>query len=1051
MPKNPAVGLKLGRQWLATREGTCRHCGLPRFAHAGEHRVRCPRDEEELLAVDSTLGSLLDEWRAIVQPVNDFHEYLQREGRRALKRSEEIPPGLDSRPLQQEMLGEIRCFREHMIEVADRLAERELDRRKRKGRAARPQPQGRPLSDGNLNHAAVPVPARSAGEGICTLTSRDREGAEGASTDTPVCHGLCRCPLPATSAVSRLSCSTLPSLLSAPQALTIDAGAGSCTMAESVGHAGLLILSGTSSVAAPPRQPESDLATFLRARRLGRSGLNHQERTPTGPDDRVQVQRVRTSPGGEGLRRRAASELSAVQSPADRSGCRTTSPASLPQRYGEHAPMKLACAQIRNFRRLEDVSIIFDESETVFVGPNNSGKTSAADVFRHFVKSREFSIHDFSVSQLDSFNQFARGELDESDLPAIELDLWFAITPQTQFGRVGMLLPDVEQDYNKVGIRLRFCVNDPEELKESYESRCAPGRGAPTKELTEYLEEADAVRRHFSISYSALSGDTEPPHVHPLSPEQGRRLVAQLVRVEFVDAQRNIDDHERTGTTRLSNVFDRYYKRYLDQATTAHEATDLVVQHNVDLTLHYERVFKELLDVIGSLGVPSAADRSPKLVSNLVPESVLGGNAVLTYVDQKREHSLPEKYCGLGVKNLIYLAVTICDLHLDWINTSANRPLLLILFVEEPEVHLHAQAQQTFITNVRKILQKNAREHDGRAEAPQIVVTTHSSHILDAVEFPLVRYFRRCRSRDESATTTTLSASTVLDLGQFSPEGASIVENATVAGTTTPGGDENGTRRATSAVRQDTLRFLRRYMRLTHCDLFFADAAILVEGTVEKLLMPEMIARCAPLLQDRYITVLEVGGAFAHRFEELLRFLAIPFLVITDVDSVKATGRRTACRADAVGAKTSNAALRHYLRTDYVSDLNNRTIDERTIAEGAGCVVYQRPTPVNAGGESEAMHGRTFEEAFVYENLRHYRDGDVEFPGVVMFNGNLGRIHQRVFDAVKSQNFKKAEFALSVLASEADWRTPEYISEGLEWLQDKLRGRSGVASEENGR
>ena len=31
----------------------------------------------------------------------------------------------------------------------------------------------------------------------------------------------------------------------------------------------------------------------------------------------------------------------------------------------------------------------------------------------------------------------------------------------------------------------------------------------------------------------------------------------------------------------------------------------------------------------------------------------------------------------------------------------------------------------------------------------------------------------------------------------------------------------------------ESLAFLKRYLRLTHCDLFFADAAILVEGAVE--------------------------------------------------------------------------------------------------------------------------------------------------------------------------------------------------------------------------
>lgn len=46
--------------------------------------------------------------------------------------------------------------------------------------------------------------------------------------------------------------------------------------------------------------------------------------------------------------------------------------------------MYLKKISIRNFRRLKDVEIDFDEKETVFVGPNNSGKTSATAAIRSF-------------------------------------------------------------------------------------------------------------------------------------------------------------------------------------------------------------------------------------------------------------------------------------------------------------------------------------------------------------------------------------------------------------------------------------------------------------------------------------------------------------------------------------------------------------------------------------------------------------------------------------------------------------------------------------------
>src|SRR3546814_8112231 len=75
--------------------------------------------------------------------------------------------------------------------------------------------------------------------------------------------------------------------------------------------------------------------------------------------------------------------------------------------------------------------------------------------------------------------------------------------------------------------------------------------------------------------------------------------------------------------------------------------------------------------------------------------------------------------------------------------------------------------------------------------------------------------------------------------------------------------------------------------------LFFADKAVLIEGTSERLLLPAMIRKTdaaavgEPQLGSQYLTVMEVGGAYAHRFFDLLAFLELRALIITDIDAVK--------------------------------------------------------------------------------------------------------------------------------------------------------------------
>jgi putative ATP-dependent endonuclease of OLD family len=120
------------------------------------------------------------------------------------------------------------------------------------------------------------------------------------------------------------------------------------------------------------------------------------------------------------------------------------------------------------------------------------------------------------------------------------------------------------------------------------------------------------------------------------------------------------------------------------------------------------------------------------------------------------------------------MAIQISHFHLQWMRTEEKRPLCQIIFIEEPEVHLHAQVQQTFISNIWSIIQKASKDAKEEHMVPQLGITTHSSHILDAVEFEKVRYFRRCALDGEDlATITTLNASKVLSLREFKPQKAS--------------------------------------------------------------------------------------------------------------------------------------------------------------------------------------------------------------------------------------------------------------------------------------
>lgn len=687
--------------------------------------------------------------------------------------------------------------------------------------------------------------------------------------------------------------------------------------------------------------------------------------------------------------------------------------------------MQLIKYSLKNFRRLENVTIELESNETIFVGPNNSGKTTAALAFRYFVlKSNPFSIHEFPACQLDVLNSFgAQEELKDLSFPNIEMELWFSVDPETEYGRIANLLTITSIEHASIGIRISLEVTDIEKMREEYTQSISVGDtdtvdfGKNT--LTSYLSVPANFSRHFSLQYYSLESNGDKVLPKKLEKEDGSQVLRSLLHVDFVDAQRNIDDQEKGRGTRLSSALATFYQRNLEKPGISEIASKVIDKNNEELTDHYRSHFSDLLAVIKNLGIPAANDRDLKILSTLSPESALKGNTALHYVDAESQHELPEAYNGLGFKNLIYMAIQISHFHIQWMRTEESRPLCLVIIVEEPEVHLHAQVQQTFISNIWNIIQTEAKKAGEESCLPQFIVTTHSSHVVDEIAFEKIRYFRRCPSVVASTSSTAAKkASDVFSLRKFKC-----------------GKDEADD----EEEENNNISFLRKYLKLTHCDLFFADAVVLVEGTVEKLLLPEMVKKSAPELQQKYLTILEVGGAYAHRFASLLDFIQIPYLVITDIDSSDPVNKKTPVRADTSDAVTSNASIKWFLKKHLVKDLMKLSIKDQIAGDGNYFVTFQKPTSVVGYGPGKKMYGRTFEECFVYENISAVRDASLIVPVSLESGLDFEKDYQKVFDTVRKKGFAKVEFALDVVSSNFDWNTPIYIKDGLGWLENRLK------------
>lgn len=767
--------------------------------------------------------------------------------------------------------------------------------------------------------------------------------------------------------------------------------------------------------------------------------------------------------------------------------------------------MKLQAYRLQNYRRLRDVVIELDDEISIFVGANNSGKTSAVQGLYSMLRgdSKKFEFFDFNAAlwaEIDAIGSTASGD-DEAPkrLPSILLDLWFRVG-EDDLATAMSLLPSTEWDGKCVGIRVAFEPRDAYELvrrfRELHEkansaaialaakrkAAIAPAAEADAgdeveagveaseykpwpESLTKYLTKElgkEYTFRYYVLDERAFSGyrakatDYEPL---PLSKEPGgAAILKSLVRVDFLRAQRHLDDPDAGSSDRaesLSRRLSRFYHRNLEKRGDDHAALKALDISEKELNFHLEEVFSDTLKRLAKLGYPGVNNPEIVIRADLDPTAVLGQNAKVHYVvPGAATAQLPDTYNGLGFKNLVYMVVELLDLHEQWKAEEDKRAPLHLVFIEEPEAHLHAQVQQVFIRNVLRLLE-DTNDHATFFHT-QLVITTHSPHILYERGFSPIRYFRRVSDQLDHHTD-------VRNLSLFKT-------------------DESD-----APARE----FLQRYLKLTHCDLFFSDAVILVEGNVERLLLPAMIESAAKRLRSSALTILEVGGAFAHRFQELITFVGLTTLVVTDLDSVtvrsddeeaaaqtagagdavdddddfkpfeledddatqpsgkrKSKKRGSTCHAHLAGAVTSNQTLISWIpKKRSVAELWEVTAEQKTLslAEGSTAAVrvaYQTKVSVTVGSATAQLCGRTLEEAFGLENADWCQADANRAVGLKLkpAPSNPEELAEKLHHRVVGKNFDKTRFALEVLASGPlnGWRVPAYIAEGLVWLEAKV-------------
>jgi predicted ATP-dependent endonuclease of OLD family len=722
--------------------------------------------------------------------------------------------------------------------------------------------------------------------------------------------------------------------------------------------------------------------------------------------------------------------------------------------------MQIDFVHIQNFRKLKNCRIDFSDKETVFVGANNSGKTSAIEALMLFFKMKnKFCTRDFTLTNWKDLNLIGDAWIKEKELSKIDLttknweshlptlDIWLKVE-NNELQYVNDLIPTLDWKGGSLGLRLRYEPSSIEDLYKEFTAKCKNSKeiidSTDTKEnktnfklwpknMWDFLDRDTKLGANFTIRTYLLDPvlkDNPQTLTDSDIPIEGD-VASKLIKVDIINAQRGFSDAntelgDNGNGKNLSIQLRSYYDKHLSPSKnpTKDDLEALKLIHDAKETFdkNLKESFKTALGELELLNYPGFGNPKINLSSKISTVDSLQHDSSVQYLldEGNSDLSLPEKYNGLGYQNLISMIFKLIRFRDEWMKVGKSldlsdlapvfEPLHLVL-VEEPEAHLHAQVQQVFIKEAYKVLRKHSELGDKKNFTTQLIISTHSCHVAHEISFASLRYFKR-----QINNSGKINTSKVVNLSK------------------TFGNDD------------DTTKFAIRYLKTTHSELFFADAVILVEGPAERMLVPYFIKRHSKLA-NCYISILEIGGSHAHRLRPLIENLEVISLVISDIDSVDPNDNNKKVRPETnKGFSSGNDTLKSWIPNE--KDLDKLLTFPETNKEDKTLpikVVYQIPLTINDGKKDVTINPYTFEDSLVMENRTVFQ-GLKKGTGLLkkMIDASnekdIEKSAQAMYDCITQTGAKKAEFALELFYFEEPniLTTPKYIDEGLKWLELKL-------------
>ncbi len=354
--------------------------------------------------------------------------------------------------------------------------------------------------------------------------------------------------------------------------------------------------------------------------------------------------------------------------------------------------------RVRNFRSLKNVEIKLSPL-TLLVGANNSGKTSflkamqlAIGVDRRYIGREDFFIGKDDPADVDKEILI--------DMLVVPVDKTFKRVPEfedswldKQFGEDIFRVDDKDREYVAFRTRISF----------------------------------DKIKNEYVLERYSLKQWQEGFDNWESTEESDTKVKFESIPLFFIDAQRDIQQDIRNQTSFLGKLISKIkidkneIKKIEDQLNDLNEK---IVAGSPELS-HLKEKLTELNDAIPGRG--KGVEITP--FNKKIRDINRGLN--INFQDGETE-SFPLEYYGMGTRS--WASMLTFNAYISWLAKKSleenNFPYHPVLALEEPEAHLHPNAQRQVYQQLQNI--------EG-----QKIISSHSPHIAGQCRIEEMRHFSK--------------------------------------------------------------------------------------------------------------------------------------------------------------------------------------------------------------------------------------------------------------------------------------------------------------------